>query len=187
MSDEMLRAYKAARMMEPIALVDWFVRVQTYKDEYYRKVIYRESIPPFQVLDIGAIVAQTVSARTNAGNLDLQDDEFGQWRWFPLDNVMVRLFNPAGVAKHQLKFLQVGVEKSIIYRDPTLLSTEFFTWEDERPAFEGMNFSDYNLNACRIIVFGYRFKTEEIKDKIILEKVQNKELPVTPVVCAGSP
>ncbi len=176
--EEMLRAFKAARMMEPVAQVGWFVNIQTYKDQYYRRVSYRESIPPIQILDIGAIAAQTVSARTNAGNMDLQDDEFGQWRWFPLDNVFVRLFNPAGVSKHQLKLLQTGIEKSIIYRDPTLLSTEFNTWEDERPAFEGMNFSDYALNACRIIIFGYRYKTVEVdkNDYIIIEGTQRGQL-----------
>ncbi len=176
--DEMLRAFKAARMMEPIARVDWFVKVETYRDIHYRQVTYRESIPPFQVLDIGAIAAQIVSAVTNAGNLDLQDDEFGQWRWFPLDNVMARIYNPAGVSKFQLKNLQVGVEKSIIYRDPTLLSTEFYTWEDERPAFDGMNFSDYALNACRFVVFGYRYKTVEIDEKayIIIEGPQRGQV-----------
>jgi len=186
MSEEMLRAYKAARMMEPVAQVDYYVEVKTYKEEFLRKVTYREAIPPFQVLDIGAIATQTVSARTPAGNLDLQDNEFGQWRWFPLDNTMVRLFNPTGVSKFQLKFIQVGVEKSIIYRDPTLLTTEFFTWQSERPSFEGMNFSDYGLNACRILVFGYRFKVEEL-DKVTIDKLEAGQLPVTPVVCAGSP
>ncbi len=178
MSDEMLRAFKAARMMEPIAKVDWYVKVQTYRDTHFHQVTYRESIPPFQVLDIGALAAQTVSAITNAGNLDLRDDEFGQWRWFPLDNVMARINNPAGVSKFQLKFIQIGVEKSIIYRDPTLLSTEFYTWEDERPAFDGMNFSDYGLNACRFIVFGYRYKTVKLTDTdyIIIEGSQRGQI-----------
>ncbi len=178
MSYDMLRAFKAARTMEPIAEVDWFVKVETYRDTHFRQVTYRETIPPFQVLDIGAITAQTVSAVTNAGNLDLNDDEFGQWRWFPLDNVMARIYNPAGVSKYQLKLLQVGVEKSIIYRDPTLLSTEFYTWEDERPAFEGMNFSDYGLNACRFIILGYRYKTKELTDSdfIIIEGPQRGQI-----------
>ena len=178
MSDEMLRAFKAARTMEPIAQVDWYVKIETYKASHFRKVTYRESIPPFQALDIGAIAAQTVSTLTNMGNLDLDNDEFGQWRFFPLDNVFARINNPAGVSKFQLKTLQVGVEKSIIYRDPTLLSTEFYTWEDERPALEGMNFSDYALNACRFIVFGYRYKTVEINsnDYIIIEGPQRGQL-----------
>ncbi|MCK5235932.1 MAG: hypothetical protein KAR06_03015 [Deltaproteobacteria bacterium] len=178
MSDEMLRAFKAARAMEPIAQVGHYVKIVTYKDSQFRQVTFREAISPFQVLDIGAIAAQTVSARTNAGNLDLNDDDFGQWRWFPLDNVFARIFNPAGVSKMQLKFIQTGVEKSIIYRDPTLLSTEFYTWEDERPAFEGMNFSDYALNACRFIILGYRYKTVEIADNdyIIIEGPQRGQI-----------
>jgi len=187
----MLRAFKAAIAMEPIVLLDYYVKIITYpKQEYYRKVDYYESIPPFQAINLGALALQTVSARlsVSAGaansNFDLQDNEFAQWRWFPLDNFMARLFLPAGVAKEQMKFIQLGVEKSIIYRDPTLVSTEFNSWEDERPAFEAMNFSDYALNATRIIAMGYRFHTEEI-DKETIDKIKAGQIPCTPVLCTG--
>jgi len=170
--------------MEPIALLDYYVRIITYKDLYFRKVTFYESIPPFQALDVGALLAQTPSGLTNVQNLDLNDGEFGQWRYFPLDNAMIRLFLPRGVAKNQLKWLQVGVERSIIYRDPTLVSTEFYTWQDERPAVQGVNFSDYALGACRIVTFGYRFHTEEVTGDT-LEKIKRGDIPCTPVQCAG--
>lgn len=186
MSDLMLRAFKAAIAMEPIVLLDYYVQIRTYKDRFFRQVDFYESIPPFQVLNIGALPTQTVSARTNALNLDLYDEEFGQWRWFPLDNIMARIFNPAGVAKHQLKTLQIGIERSIIYRDPTLVSTEFNTWEDERPAFEAMNFSDYALGASRIVVFGFRYHTIAV-EKPTQAKLESGALPYTPVQCAGRP
>ena len=194
----MLHAYKASRAMEPIALLAHYVHILTYKADYYRRVDFYESIPPFQAINIGALAAQTVSARVSisaggaSSNFDLPRGEFAQWRWFPLDNMMVRLFNPAGVAKHQLKFLQVGIERSIIYRDPTLISTEFFSWEDERPAFEAMNFSDYALLATRIVAFGYRFHVHEIfkpntkvVDQELIDKIKAGQIPCTPVQCAG--
>ncbi len=160
--DYMRRAFKASRTMEPIALLDDFVKIITYKDVLYRRVSFFEAIPPHQPLDLGAIAAQTVSARTNIQNLDLNDDEFAQWRFFPLDNAMIRVFLPRGVSKQQLKWVQIGFERNIIYRDPTLVSTELFQWEDQRPAIEGMNFSDYALAACRVVFFGYRFHTEDV-------------------------
>ncbi len=190
MPDTMLRAYKSSIAMEPIVLQDYYVKIKTYKSEYYRQVEWYQSIPPFQALDLGALAAQTVSARLSisAGQVssffDLPDEEFAQWRWFPYDNFMARLFLPAGVAKHQLKFLQLGVEKSIISRDPTLVSTEFNSWEDERPAFEAMNYSDYALTATRIIAFGYQFHTVAISPAEIA-RIKAGQLPCTTVLCAG--
>jgi len=190
MADVMLRAYKASIAMEPIVALDYYVRIKTYKAVFYRQVDYMETLPPFQALDLGVLAAQTVSARgsisAGAANslFDLQGDEFGQWRWFPYDIFMARIFLPAGVAKHQLKFLQLGIEHSIIYRDPLLVTTEFNTWQEERPAFEAMNYSDYPLAATRIIAMGYRFHTVEL-NKETEDKIKDGDLPCTTIVCAG--
>lgn len=192
MPDIMLRAYKASITMEPIALLDYYVRIKTYKAEHYRQVDYFETLPPFQGINLGALAAQTVSARLSvsagavSSNFDLAADEFAQWRWFPMDNFLARLFLPAGVAKHQLKFLQLGIDSNIISRDPTLVSTEFNSWEDERPAFEAMNFSDYALAATRIIAMGYRFHTQPI-DPATLQGIKSKTIPCTTILCAGRP
>lgn len=190
MADLMLRAYKAAIAMEPIVALEYYVLIKTYKAEFYRQVDYLETLPPFQALDLGALAVQTVSARgsisAGAANslFDLQGNEFGQWRWFPYDIFMARIFLPAGVAKHQLKFLQLGIEHDIIYRDPLLVTTEFNTWEDERPAFEAMNYSDYVLAATRIIVMGYRFHTVKL-DKDTEDKIKSGAIPCTTILCSG--
>jgi hypothetical protein len=186
MADLLLRAYKAAEAMEPIAMLDYYVRIITYNEPkgFYRKVSYYEAIPPFQAVDLGVIAAQSVGAKTNVTNLDLWDDEFGQWRWFPLDNAQYSLFIPAGVSKWQLKNLTIGLDKSIILRDPLLVSTEFCSWEDQRPAMQAMNFSDYAIAASRIIVFGYRYHTVEV-DQVTYGKLANGSIPSTPIQCAG--
>lgn len=150
-------AYRAALAMQPIALCDHFVQIRKFQDRFFRKVLEYEAIPPHQILNMGALAAGTRGARANAVNLDLFEEEFGQWRWFPLDNFQVGVYNPAGAPKWQLRNLQVGIDRSIIYRDPLLVSTEICTWEDERPAFEPLNFSAYALNATRIVAFGFRF------------------------------
>jgi hypothetical protein len=212
MADLTLHAFKASNAMEPVALLDYYVRVIANTGTYYRKVSYYEAIPPFQAIDTqaatprGPLVAAAPLAagaqgnKSPVNNLGLWKNEFGQWRWFPLDNAQIRLYLPAGNAKWSLKNLQIGLDRSIIYRDPTLLSTEFFTWEEEYPAFEPLNFSAYALPACRIIVFGYRFHTDEIKEGSIgqdgvnapvgtLAQLKNGALPCVPIFCkaqAGS-
>ncbi len=216
--DLMLRAYKASLAMEPIALLDYYVKIIANTGTYWKKVTFYESIPPFQAIDTqaapprgplavaAALAAGTQGAKTPVGNLDLWKNEFGQWRFFPLDNAQVRLYLPGGNAKWSLKNLQVGIDRSIIYRDPTLVSTEFNTWEDQRPSVEPLNFSSYAITACRIIVMGYRFHTEDIIERMAakpgiptpsagnappgtLEGLEAGRVPFTPIICkaqAGS-
>jgi hypothetical protein len=193
MSDTSTAAYKAALAMEPIARKGYYVHIYAYKRDFFRKVTDYEAIPPFQCIDLcnpigagaAALAAQTQGAKFNVTLLDMKDEEFGQFRWFPLDPAQIRLYLPAGVAKWQLKNVSVGITPDIVHRDPTLLSTEINVWEDERPAMEAMNYSDYPLNAVRIIASGYRFRVEEVKNQAVLDKLVAEEIFAVPVVCAG--
>ncbi len=207
--DYMRRAFKAADAMEPIALLDDYVKIISQGQTLYRKVNFFEAIPPFQWIDfcaappagpLGAAAplgAGTVSAKANVTNLDLFMDEFAQWRWFPLDNMQVQLFLPSGVSKWQLKNLQVGIDRGIMYRDPLLVTTEFFSWQDNRPAMQAMNFSAYALLAARVVGWGYRFHTtdrfalspdgneDRLRSDQILTGLQSGAIPCTPIQCAG--
>lgn len=149
-------------LMEPVALIHHNVCVLYGSAKYYRRVVYLEPIPPFQCLDIGAIAAQTTTPRTPAPNLDMFDNEFGQFRWYPIDNAQIRLWLPQVDGRYSIKNLQVPVGMEIFDRDPCLHWTEFFVWEDYHPWFEAMNFMDYALTQCRIIAQGYRFVTSEL-------------------------
>lgn len=206
MYDLMLRAYKASDAMEPIAMLDYYVKIIAKTGTYYRKVTWFERIPPFQVIDTQAVaprgplaVAAPLAAgaqgqKSNLINLGLWVGEFGQWRWFPLDNAQVRLYLPSGDAKWSLKNLQVGLDRSIIYRDPLLLSTEMNTWEEEYAAVEPVNFSAYALTAVRIIAMGYRYHTEPVTEPPLriynsptgtLKALEEGARPCTPVICTG--
>ncbi|KKK42962.1 hypothetical protein LCGC14_3169190, partial [marine sediment metagenome] len=81
-------------MMEPVALINHNVCILYGSIKHFRKVQYFEPIPPFQCLDIGAIALQTTAARAAAPNLDMFDNEFGQYRWYPIDNAQIRLWLP---------------------------------------------------------------------------------------------
>ena len=184
MQDINLRSFKASITMEPIVLRGYYVKLITYQQEFFRRVTFYEAIPPFQAVNVGAVAAGTQSVKTAVTNLDLWDNEFGQWRWYPMDNVQVRLYLPSGVGKWQLKNIQVGLTRSIMYEDPTLVTTEFFSWEDQRPSVECLNFSDYALLAARIKCFGYRFHTEDL-DVGTVSQLKAGALPFTPIQCAG--
>lgn len=156
-------------MMDPIALQGRHVVLHYLENLFYRKIDFFETIAPFQCLDVctaigAALAAQTTSARTNIVNLELPDDEFGQFRWYVIDNAQIRLFLPGGVAKSNLRWIQATFDANTPLRDPNLVSSEIFIWEDNRPAVEAINFNDYNLTAVRIVAMGYRYHTVKSDD-----------------------
>ena len=186
MSDSLM-AYQVKDGMEPIVLLDYYVRVKTYNSAVFLgQVDFFERIPWFQAIDMGAIAVQSFAAKLNVTNLDLWDQEFGQWRWYPLDDAQVSVFVPAGVSKWQLKNITVGIDRSIILRDPSLESTEIFTWQDQRPAMQALNFSNVALTACRIMVTGYRYHVVQVTDAQTIKRLgPGGDLRCTTIQCAG--
>lgn len=177
-------------MFNPVALQGHNVRIRYVQNTYYRKVDFVEAIPPFQCLDIGALAAVTPSGRTNVVNLEMADNEFGLFRWYPIDDAQIRLYHPAGIAKAQLDRIQVPYDMNIVFRDPNLVSTEIAVWEDNRPAMEAVNGHAFGLGAVRIIALGYRFHTVNLeagkdKDVPLVEALKSGVKVATDVWCSG--
>jgi len=171
-------------MFDPLALQNQNVCIHYMQATHYRKVDFLESIPPFQCVNVGALAATTVSVRTNIINLEMPDNEFGLFRWWPIDDAQIRLFHPAGMAKWQLRNLQVVVDMNIINRDPNLVSTEIAVWEDNRPGVEAVNGHAFALGAVRIIAIGYRFHTVVVP-AAIEEQLKSGAQPCTHVWASG--
>lgn len=172
-------------LMEPVALIGHNVCIIYGSNKNWRRVIYFEPIPPFQCLDIGVIAPQTTTGRTNCPNLQLLDNEFGQFRWFPIDNAQIRFWLPQADGRSVLRNVQVPVDATIVNRDPCLHLTEFFVWEDYNPWFEAINFMDYALAQCRIVAQGFRFVTKELSQATI-SGIEAGTVPCNYVVASGS-
>ena len=171
-------------LIEPVALIGHNVCVKYANDNHYRKVIWFEPIPPFQLVNIGAILAGAVSARIQATNIQLWRNEFAQFRWYPLDEAQIRLFIPNADGRYNLRNLQIPVDPTIVTRDPCLHLTESYVWEDRNPAFEAVNYGGVALAQCRIEAFGFRFVTEELpREKI--DQVKTGQLQCTYIVASG--
>lgn len=172
-------------LMEPVALIGHNVCILYGSVKNWRRVVYLEPIPPFQCLDLGAIAAQTTTPRTTCPNLQLLDNEFGQWRWYPLDNAQVRLWLPAADGRFVLRNTQGVVDPMITIRDPDLHLTEIFVWEDYNPWFEAINVMDYPLTQCRIIAQGFRYITTELP-KTTVASIEAGAIPCVYLVASGS-
>ena len=171
-------------LVEPVALIGHNVCVKYATDNHFRRVIWFEPIAPFQFLDIGAIAANTVSARTQANNLQVWRNEFLQIRWYPIDTIQVRLFLPNADGRQNMKNIQVPVDPTIVTRDPCGHLTEHFIWEDRNSAFEAINYTSIALTQARLIGYGFRFVTEELpRDKVTA--IQNGQLQCTYIVASG--
>ncbi len=210
-----LHIFKAqVGMFDPTHLQDHNVAIHYQQNVYYRRVDFLEGIPPFQCINLGALAAATLGNRQNIVNLEMADNEFGLFRWYPIDDAQILFFHPAGLSKFQLRNLQVPVEMNIHFTDPNLVSTEIAVWEDNRPAAQAMNGHAVGLGAVRIRALGYRFHTLEFEDplqfKITYEErkviaqmktepgnqkekdadlmvlaIQQRRIPVTDVWCSG--
>jgi hypothetical protein len=170
-------------LMNPIAQIGHNVRVLYDTFKYY-KVTFFEPIPPFQALDLGAIAANANTQVVPAGMLDLDPDEFAQYRWWPLDNAQIYLYVPSSNGRFNLKNQRVPVDMNIIRRDPDLHFTEFFQWQDKRANFQAFN-GAVALAQCRIIVMGFRFHGSTITDQSTIDGIEAGTIPCVKIVAQG--
>lgn len=170
--------------MEPVALRGHNVCIQYANDMNYRLVKWLEPLPPFQFLDIGAIAANTVSARTQANLLQAWRNEFLQIRWYPIDTIQVRLFLPNADGRSVIRNIQIPVDPTIVFRNPDLNMTEFYVWEDRNPAFEAINYTAGPLTQSRLIGMGYRFITDPLPPKSV-DAIKNGTLQCTYLGASG--
>ena len=172
-------------LIEPVAQINHNVAILWNNVWSYRRVTYLEGIPPFQFIDLGAVAAATNIIPTGTPNLEVQSNEFAQYRWFPLDDVQIRLWLPQASGRYRLRALMSVVDMMTIERDPCLHLTEFFQWEDEGPPnFEALNGTDYALAQTRLVAFGFRFKTEVLSAEKTKAVIDGRE-PVVRIVCQG--
>ena len=181
---------------DPIALQGHYVAIHYTTELLFRQVMFWEPIPRFQAIDIvaaltlGTLGVGATAPKTNLTNLDMFDDEFGQFRMWTLDNVQIRVFLPAGTLLHQLKNIQIPIGAANPLSNPSLNFTEMCVWEDNRPAVECVNGSAVALNAVRIMVEGYRYYTKPVEGDIAAKIKASIEgtgpsFPVTHVWCSG--
>ncbi len=185
MANELFQNQSGPNSINPVALIGQNVVIHYLKQTLYRKVDFYEPIPPFQCIDVGAVAASTTSAKNNIQNLEQWDDEFGQFRLFTIDNVQMRIYLPAAVAKGQMRRIHVPyVDLNLPNRNSNLNLSEIFVWEDNRPAVEVINFNPVGIAASRIIAFGFRFHTIEV-DTAVSAQLKAGQAPATHIWCSG--
>jgi len=124
-----------------------------------------DALPEYQK-DFGALTAATWDTDNEDTNLELETYELGQLRMMVLDDVKVRLKNPAAVAKWRTgktnfflpRFPSEAAQEW--YKEYVFRLSEFFYWEAATPRFD--LYSLIATSEARIVFTGWKFKLDPL-------------------------
>jgi len=153
------RPYKPGPI-EPVARVG--ENVLTVNRELYSlyKIAYVETLPvsgPL-VIDGGAIGAGVTLAPINTSLvLDMNYGEMSQIRAKVLDDISVSIYQPSGVARHNLKTPVATINAFTALYFPDDEPSELFVYEDQRPVLLIRNPRTVALVMSRVMFYGIRY------------------------------
>lgn len=124
---------------------------------------------PEYIKDFGSLTAATWSTDNEDTNLEVAKMELVQLRMMVLDDIKIKLKNPAPVSKWRTasegfylpQFPSGSGEdflKELLFRQ-----SEFFSWENDTPRFD--LYSVATATIARIKFTGWKFRMEEIVEK----------------------
>jgi len=160
-----LYPYKAGPI-EPIVMPGEIVGVWVNKIYHFYKVSFIEGITrsePIEV-DFGALAANSSSAVTQLGVLEMPDMEFGQFRCEVLDDISAILYQGRADQRHKLNNRVATYTRFGAIKDPDASVGEFYVFEDNLAFMQAQNQTDYNLAQSRIAFWGFRYVCEETKE-----------------------
>jgi len=128
-----------------------------------------ERIDPIPAIDVdfGALSAGA-TAKSELDDIKVEDDEFAQYRFIPIDNIDVIEFKqPAGVGRWRTKAGTVGFLPPVTeYPEPHvegLQLTEFFQHKDR--SIEMTVKARTAVSRSRVRFYGYIFTIEQLEEK----------------------
>lgn len=136
------------------------------------KCIGVDALPEY-VKDWGSLTAATWPAMSSTDNedenLELDTNELGQLRMMVLDDLRVKLKNPAPItkwrtAKTTFYLPQFPTEQGQDwYKEYLFRQSEFFCWQDTTPRFE--LYSATTVTVARVLFTGWKYKLTPITEK----------------------
>jgi len=123
------------------------------------KVEYVEQIPAF-IIDFGPIAAGAEIRDRKLSEVEMFENEIGQFRIYFIDNIALRNWRqPYGAGRFFMKNVTPQLDNTFQTIDYVHFSqfTEFFVYKDQVPYVDVVNISGTNLSASRIKLFGYKY------------------------------
>ena len=150
-------------MMDKVCDINDIVALYYDNKWNYKRILYYEPLPPSSDLikDFGSISNGDTVENIKLDLLEMENDEFGQFRIKVLDDIKVKFSQPKASARFSTKDVVVKIDKFSYIHDPTLKMSEFYVFEDKYPRVDVSNNSGVDLTVSRVIFYGYRYITEE--------------------------
>jgi len=151
-------------------VVKLFENIGVYTTEgkwKYFQVAFIEPLPPSEDLikDFGAIAAGGSVSATDVTELELYENQIGQYRYFPLDDIMITVTQPRAITRYSIKAKKVRVSMLSEVYDPSLRSTELYVFEDDYPQMAIENNGPIAVTQSRVQFFGYRIVGDPLPEK----------------------
>ncbi len=145
---------------EPIARSGDIVAIPVGRQQVnYFRVVYVEPVQPILVVEQLSALEQKKEHRLE--EIELEENQMGQWRLAPLDFVYVGMNFPRAVSKWSTRSESTYATPYSLYAPQTL---EFFTYGDDVPVLYLTN-PAHEDQVARVAVIGYRFALEEFRER----------------------
>lgn len=173
----------------PVALPGHNVAIWTGVVWVAYKVVFMEPFPRSNplVFDSGAVGAGLTANALQLILLEMSDSpsEMAQLRFFPLDDIRVRLTRGQSGTRFKSQSITTLVDKFTKMDDPCGHTTEFVVLTTDEPFIQVANPTGYALAISRVAFFGFRFIMDDLKVKH--ERADQIEARVSPItfVAAG--
>ena len=151
-------------LFEPVVKPRENVRLVPPPERDTREYFQVQYIEPVYVYihNFGTLAAGQKTNITEISDLDLYENELGQWRLLLLDDVEVTVRQPRGVERGTTKVVSTKVTPHLILIDRSLKSTEIYTFEDKYRVYLVVeNPTNYTITP-RILFFGWKFRLKPI-------------------------
>lgn len=156
---------------EPVVRINDNVKLILTDGIIYGRVTYLEQIEPI-IIDLAeSSPLPAVSSSTTPiapGNqyelsdIELGENEFGQWRMKLLDDFLLEMRLPPAVTKHVVRSGSTYLSM-LISNIPNM--GDFFTYKDKVPTVIPYNIRFETMDMARIMVYGFRYIIERIHEE----------------------
>jgi len=148
------------REFEPLVLPGENIAIPTAKGVYeYYRVLYIEPVQPILVpIPLDAFER---SKEKELKEVELEENQAGQWRLWLLDFVALRMRYPRATSKWTTKAQETFALPLSMAKEQVL---EFYTWKREVPVVYVDN-PVYEPQTARILIWGYRYAIEALARK----------------------
>ncbi len=114
---------------------------------------HRENFAPS-----GGIASGATDTDNEVTELYVNECEFAQWRFWPVDDIRVVPKQPQGVSKYYGETFASYVDPYILaYENSAKGINEIYIWEDDTVYWDITNKTDSTLTLARVDFSGYRF------------------------------